>query len=129
VAPVIVRAEHVMLEFLRERYPRVAERHTLQTMRELRARMALQHPQMRHDFTWLRTAALQVHAEEAGYPESMAEEAFAVFFRARNEVALYDDVMPALEALHGRLRLFAISNGNADLAAIGLDHFEQPAGA
>src|SRR5262245_57172385 len=53
----------------------------------------------------------------------MAGEAFEVFYRARNEVVLYDDVLPALSALKARCRLFAISNGNADLAAIGLKHF------
>jgi putative hydrolase of the HAD superfamily len=53
----------------------------------------------------------------------MAEEAFAVLYRVRNEVTLYDDVLPALERLRGRVRLFAASNGNADLAAIGLAHF------
>ena len=36
---------------------------------------------------------------------------------------LYDDVLPALTTLHTRCRLFALSNGNADLAAIGLSHF------
>ena len=123
VGPVILRAEHVMLRFLAERYPRVLERHTLESMRDLRARMAIEHPAMRHDFTWLRTQALLAHAREAGYPESMAYEAFDVFYRARNEVALYDDVLPAFEWLAGRYRLFAISNGNADLAAIGLAHY------
>jgi putative hydrolase of the HAD superfamily len=123
VGPVIVRAEHVMLDFLAERYPRVLELHTLDSMRDVRARMALEHPAMRHDFTWLRLESLRRHAREAGYPESMAEEVFAVFYRARNEVTLYDDVLPALERLHGRFRLFAISNGNADLAAIGLARF------
>jgi len=123
VGPVIVRAEHVMLDFLAERYPRVLELHTLDSMRDVRARMALEHPALRHDFTWLRLESLRRHAREAGYPESMAEEVFAVFYRARNEVTLYDDVLPALERLHGRFRLFAISNGNADLAAIGLARF------
>jgi putative hydrolase of the HAD superfamily len=123
VGPVIVRAEHVMLDFLAERYPRVLELHTLDSMRDVRARMALEHPAMRHDFTWLRLESLRRHAREAGYPEAMAEEVFAVFYRARNEVTLYDDVLPALERLHGRFRLFAISNGNADLAAIGLARF------
>ena len=123
VGPVIVRAEHVMLDCLAERYPRVLELHTLDSMRDVRARMALEHPAMRHDFTWLRLESLRRHAREAGYPESMAEEVFAVFYRARNEVTLYDDVLPALERLHGRFRLFAISNGNADLAAIGLARF------
>jgi putative hydrolase of the HAD superfamily len=123
VGPVIVRAEHVMLDFLAGRYPRVLELHTLDSMRNLRARMALEHPAMRHDFTWLRLESLRRHAREAGYPEAMAEEVFAVFYRARNEVTLYEDVLPALERLHGRFRLFAISNGNADLAAIGLARF------
>jgi 2-haloalkanoic acid dehalogenase type II len=123
VGPVILRAEHAMLQFLAARYPRVLDLHTLDSMRDLRARMGLEHPAMRHDFTWLRTQALLVHAREAGYPESMAHEAFEVFYRARNEVALYDDVLPALGLLSERYRLFAISNGNADLGAIGLARY------
>jgi putative hydrolase of the HAD superfamily len=120
VGPVIVRAEHAMRSFLAERYPRVLAQHSLESMRDLRARMAIEHPAMRHDFTWLRLESLRHHAREAGYAEAMAEEAFAVFYAARNEVTLYDDVLPALERLHGRYRLFAASNGNADLAAIGI---------
>ena len=120
VGPTILRAEHAMCEFLAERYPRVLERHTLESMRDLRARMAAEHPSMRHDFTWLRTRALLEHAREAGYPDAMAHEAFEVFYRARNRVELYDDVLPALERLSGRHRLFAASNGNADLAEVGI---------
>jgi putative hydrolase of the HAD superfamily len=123
VGPVILRAEHAMHAFLAERYPRVLERHTLDSMRDLRVRIAIEHPAMRHDFTWLRRESLRRHAREAGYPEEMAEEAFEVFFRARNEVELYEDVLPSLERLQRRFRLFAASNGNADLAAIGLARF------
>ena len=78
---------------------------------------------MQHDFTWLRLELLRRLASEAGYPEDLARQAFDVFFRARNEVVLYDDVLPALTTLSARCRLFALSNGNADLAAIGLSHF------
>jgi HAD superfamily hydrolase (TIGR01509 family) len=120
VGPVIVRAEHAMLAFLAEHYPRVLERHSLDSMRDVRARMALEHPGMRHDFTWLRLASLRHHARDAGYPESMADAAFEVFYRARNEVQLYDDVVPSLERLRTRHRLYAVSNGNADLGVIGL---------
>jgi len=123
VGPVILRAEHAMLQYLADRYPRVLDMHTVEFMRDVRARMALENPAMRHDFTWLRREALRVHAREAGYPETMVDEVFAVFYRARNEVVLYDDVLPALEALQQRFRLFAISNGNADLAAIGLARY------
>jgi putative hydrolase of the HAD superfamily len=48
---------------------------------------------------------------------------FEVFYRARNEVTLYEDALPALERLRTRFRLFAISNGNADLAVIGIAQF------
>lgn len=123
VGPVIVRAEHAMLAFLAERYPRVLELHSLDSMRDVRARMALEHPAMRHDFTWLRLESLRHHAREAGYPASMAQQAFEVFYRARNEVTLYADVLPALERLREDFRLFAISNGNADLAAVGLARY------
>jgi putative hydrolase of the HAD superfamily len=101
----------------------VLELHTLDSMRDVRARMALEHPAMRHDFTWLRLESLRHHAREAGYPDRLALEAFEVFYRTRNEVTLYDDVLPALEQLCVRFRLFAISNGNADLATIGLGRF------
>lgn len=123
VGPVIIRAEHAMIAFLADRYPRALERHTLETMRDMRARMAVEHPAMRHDFTWLRMQALRVHAREAGCPETMAGEAFEVFYRARNEVVLYDDVLPTLARLCGRFRLLAISNGNASLADIGLAQY------
>lgn len=125
--PVILRAEHALVEFLRAKYPRVTERHDLESMRALRVQVAHEHPAMRHDFTWLRLESLRRHAVDAGYPASMAEEAFEVFFRARNEVVLYDDVRPALDRLVRQYRLFAISNGNANLRVIGLDHYFEAA--
>lgn len=127
IAPVITRAEHVMYGFLRDNYPRVTQRHSLESMRDRRARIALERPEMRHDFSWLRLEALRMHATEAGYPESMAGDAFEVFFAARNEVRLHEDVVPALDWLRSRrLRLFVITNGNADLERIGIAaYFEQ----
>jgi FMN hydrolase / 5-amino-6-(5-phospho-D-ribitylamino)uracil phosphatase len=123
VYPVILRAEHAMHDFLLHHYPRVTERHDLRSMREVRARMAIEHPAMGHDFTWLRLEALRHHAREVEYPEAMADEAFEVFYRARNEVTLYDDVRPALEVLVRDYRLFAISNGNANLSLCGLGQY------
>ena len=123
VWPVIVRAEHAMHDFLALTFPRVTERHDLRSMRDVRARMALDHPAMRHDFTWLRLEALRHHAREAEYPEAMAHQAFEAFYRARNEVTLYDDVRPALAGLARDYRLFALSNGNADLELCGIGQY------
>lgn len=123
VWPVIRRAEEAMYDFLTQRYPRVVAALTLEMMRAAREQTAAAHPQMRHDFTFLRKQTLRDHAREFGYAEAMAEEAFDAFIRARNEVQLYEDVLPALEQLRSRYRLFTASNGNADLGRIGLAHY------
>lgn len=130
VRPVIVRAERAMYEFLKARYPKTVANTTLEALREARNRVALEHPQKEHDFTFLRKEALRKLAREHHYPDDMVEEAFAVFIGARNDVTLYDDVMPALHTLRSRFRLFTASNGNADLRQIGIAHlFERSVAA
>jgi 2-haloalkanoic acid dehalogenase type II len=123
VWPVIRRAEQRMYEFLAERYPRVVALVTLEAMREARERVAERFPEMQHDFSFLRKQALRDHALQCGYDEQLAEEAFNEFIKARNEVDLYPDVLPGLERLRERYRLFTATNGNADLHRIGLAHF------
>lgn len=123
VWPVIRKAEERMYDFLAQRYPRVVAALTIEAMREAREKTAAAHPQMKHDFTFLRKQTLREHADEFGYAEHMVEEAFEVFIQARNEVELYTDVLPGLERLKRRYRLFSATNGNADLTKIGIAHF------
>ena len=123
VWPVIRNAEQAMYDFLAQRYPRIVASLTVEALREAREQTAARYPQMKHDFTFLRKQTLREHAEEFGYAECMVEEAFDVFIQARNRVELYEDVLPALETLKNRYRLFTASNGNADLTQIGLAHF------
>ncbi|MEO0975336.1 MAG: HAD family hydrolase, partial [Pseudomonadota bacterium] len=52
-----------------------------------------------------------------------ADEAYEVFYAARNEVELYEDARPALDRLATRFRLVALTNGNADVEQIGLGHY------
>lgn len=123
VMPVIVRAEEAMYDFLALKYPRVTAAMTVEMLRKARQETAQAYPQMAHDFTFLRRQTLADHAREFGYAEAMADEAFEAFIQARNEVVLYDDVLPGLERLKPHFRLFTASNGNADLRRIGLAHF------
>lgn len=123
VWPVIVRAEQAMYDLLALKYPRVTAAMTVEMLRKARQETAQAYPQMAHDFTFLRKQTLLDHARDFGYAEAMADEAFEAFIQARNEVVLYDDVLPGLERLKARFRLFTASNGNADLGRIGLAHF------
>jgi len=120
VDPVIVRAEERLQAWLRERYPRIGERWTAADLRAARFALVADAPERAHDFTWIRTESMARHAREVGYDESMATEAFAVFFAWRNEVEPFPDVAPALAALRERYTLASLSNGNADLERIGL---------
>jgi len=123
VVPVIQRAERQMYKFLEERYPRVVAQTTIEAMRAARERVALEYPQMQHDFSFLRMQSLRDHARLAGYQEELAEEAFEIFIQARNQVDLFSDVLPGLELLSRRYRLSTASNGNADLRRIGIAHW------
>jgi len=120
VEPVIERAEARLREWLQEHCPRVVERFSAEDMRAARMQLAASEPHNAHDFTYLRLTALARHAEDCGYEREAAERAFEIFFAARNEVELFDDVRPALERLRSRYPLATLSNGNADLARVGV---------
>ncbi len=119
VAPAIVAAEIALLAWLRAHHPHVAEGHDVDSMRALRAAVAARFPERSHDMTFLRRQALAEQFAAAG-ARPHVEEAFDIFFRERNRVELYEDVRPALIRLRSKYRLFALSNGNADLALCGL---------
>ena len=123
VGPVLERAESRLHAWLSEHCPRIPERVSREQMRAARESLARDEPHNAHDFTYLRVAALARHARECGYDEEVALRAFEVFFAARNDVDLFPDVRPALERLRSRYPLATLSNGNADLARIGLTEF------
>jgi putative hydrolase of the HAD superfamily len=120
VGPVIAAAEAALLEWLTQHYPRAVRGHSVDTMRALRARIAAEFPEQSHDLTFLRRRALGRQLSSAGYAEASSEEAFEVFIAARNRVEFFTDVRPALERLRSSYRLYALSNGNADLDRCGI---------
>jgi FMN hydrolase / 5-amino-6-(5-phospho-D-ribitylamino)uracil phosphatase len=123
VQPVMLAAEAAMVAWLRENHPAIMRGHDRETLRALRARIAEQHPQRSHDMTFLRHRALTEMFAAAGHPAAHADEAFEVFYAERNRVSLYAEVPASLQRLSKRYRLFALSNGNADLKRCGVAHW------
>ena len=81
---------------------------------------------MRHDFTWLRTQALLAHAREAGYRSRWPTRRSRCSIARATRWCCTTTCCRRIEWLSGRYRLFAVSNGNADLRAIGLaQYFER----
>jgi putative hydrolase of the HAD superfamily len=120
VEPVIHAAEAAMLAWLNQHHPLLMHGQDRESLRAMRARIAAQFPERSHDMTFLRHRALSEMFAAAGHPAARADEAFEVFYAARNRVKLYDEVEYSLERLSARYRLFALSNGNADLKRCGI---------
>ena len=130
IAPVVLRAETVLGQWLRRHAPRTAELFPLEAMRALRDEVAREHPHLAHDFTRQRLISLERMLTAAGDDVALAQPAFEAFFAARCDVVHYDDTVDALDRLAARVPLAALSNGNADLVRIGLmDRFAFQLGA
>lgn len=122
IEPVLARAEVILADWLRARYPRIPERFSPAEALAVREALLREQPEQAHDFTFLRRETLARLAQAVGYGREVAHEAFAAWHAARNQCVPFADVIPALEALGGRFRLATLSNGNADLGTIGLAH-------
>lgn len=119
---VIGRAERAVYAWLSEHYSAITDEFGLEDMRAIRHRAMEQQPELAADLSELRLRTLRWHARRADCDERLAERALGVFLDERNRVELFDDVLPALERLRARAPLVALTNGNADLARIGIDH-------
>jgi len=118
--PVIVQAEQTLYCAMEQQTPRITQALTIEDVREHRAQFGRTHPEYSVDVTYMRTASLRALVAEYGYPLSIADELFQVFYHARSNVVLYADAMPMLRALSANFHLAALTNGNADLALIGI---------
>jgi putative hydrolase of the HAD superfamily len=99
IEPVLMRAERILADWLKARYPRIAERFTAAEILEVRAALARQEPHLGHDLTYLRRETIARLGEAVGYERGMAQEAFAHRLAARNQVEPFAEVIPALEKL------------------------------
>lgn len=122
IEPVLERAELILADWMRARYPRIPERFSPADIRQARAALMLELPHQSHDLAFLSLENLARLAQSVGYERDMAHEAFAVWHAARNQCVPFDDVIPSLEKLKPRYRLATLSNGNADLGVIGIAH-------
>lgn len=123
IGPTIARAETVLHTWLRENAPATAIRYDLIAMRALRSEVALDNPHLLHDLSALRHECLRRALRQSGDDEALATPAFDVFFAARQDVVLFDEVLDVLERLAQRFPLLALTNGNADLGRIGLSRY------
>lgn len=120
VAPVIARAEQRLHEWLADRAPRTAQQFPVDAMRRWRVETGRLEPALMHDLTALRRLSIERALAHCGEDPALAGEAFEVFMDARHQVDFYEDALPALERLARCYPVLALSNGNADVARLGI---------
>jgi len=122
--PTIERAEQVLHDWLAEFAPMTAALFSSPSaLREIRVEMGTTRPDLKSDLSALRRESIRLALYRAGENPLLAEPAFEVFFAERQRVTLFADAQPALEFLSARFPLVSISNGNSDLARVGVGSF------
>lgn len=119
VDPALLRAEAAQREWLLQYRPGSIEHHDHESLWEFKKSVWKRHPELAHHVSQMRIRTLYELQREAGYGEDEssrgAQEAFSVFLEQRHAVELYEEALEVLEALAGRYRLGALTNGNADI--------------
>jgi HAD superfamily hydrolase (TIGR01509 family) len=120
VEALIMQAELTLHQWMDVHAPGITEHHTIESLRKRRQALVKTNPRFEYDLWALRHTMLSQVFHEYGSDQKMADQAMAVFADARNKVQLYDEVIPVLNQLQTQVSLGSISNGFADLQAIGL---------
>jgi FMN hydrolase / 5-amino-6-(5-phospho-D-ribitylamino)uracil phosphatase len=126
-APVLVRAEAITYAWLQQHAPAVTTKFSSDELRDMRLQIAREQPHLAHRVTELRVRGLHIAMQRAGVTdhtiEALVEQAFATFLHARHDIELFDDAEQVLFDLKNRYQLGAITNGNVDIARLGLDRY------
>ena len=120
---VLHRAEANSYELLKREFPRIPQKYELEDILAVRQSLFDELPHIRHDLTQLRIEVFAELLRSVNYEESHAQYLMEKFSIDRNRVDLFPDVIPALEHLCAAYPLIALSDGNSDLAVIGIRRY------
>ena len=110
-------------QWFKKYYPKITARYSEQQLFENRQQYMRIHPEQVFNLTQIRLDWLAQIANEFSYSQQMVDDAFQVFWLARNQVTLFDGVLESLEQLSANFSLGVISNGNADVNHIGIGEY------
>jgi len=122
ITPVIVQAEQVLFTWIAAHAPRVAASYSIDMMRQQRIQLMQARPELAIDLQALRYQALLDTFLRCDEDPALVTAAMQVFNQARNQVQLFDDVAHCLPHLAKFVKVGSLTNGAADLEAIGLAH-------
>ncbi|MES0327234.1 MAG: HAD family hydrolase [Gammaproteobacteria bacterium] len=121
--PTIMAAEHKLYEWMQQRVPEITDCFDIETLRSHRLNFLNTRQELAHDMSALRIESLKALAAEMKIDSDWVNEAFELFYEARQQITLYDDVSSVLDALQPQYRMTALTNGNASIEKTGVAHW------
>lgn len=121
--PTIQFAEQTLYDWLTEFKPEIVSAYSINQLRDKRKQLIQLQPELIHDLSAARRVHLRQLATETDDTDEWVETAFDVFYQARQQVTLFEDVLPVLAELKTRYTLVALTNGNAHISKTGLSDF------
>lgn len=122
--PVLLRADGVFYQQLEQHAPRLTEKLSPQQLRQQRLEQLQQQPELQHQISRWRIESLVQALQNCEYSEresrQIADRVFEVFWRARQQVTLFEGVSQALAELAEHFQLISLTNGNAHLEKMPL---------
>lgn len=124
--PVIIKAEEAQWQSVIQLCPSAINLFTPVLLKKIKLETIEKNPHLRHKLSSLRQAFLFQLFIQCGISKAQAEhfsqQAFSDFINVRNQVELFPGALNLLTALQKKYHVIALTNGNADLKKIGIDH-------
>ncbi|AUD77814.1 HAD family hydrolase [Kangiella profundi] len=123
---VIEKCEQDLLNYLAKEHPPIGEQFDIEDMQAISNKLIQEDRSELDNMTVLRKEMIHQMLEQTGGDLALINPAFAVFYRCRSQIDIPKLTHDLLSTLKSKYSLFATSNGNSNLYALGLmDYFEQ----
>ena len=123
----MVRAEKELRMHLKSVSEKAFDIYRSDTTSEIRNRLLREQPDLRSNLTEFRKVLLGEIFFLAGNSiqdsKILASSAFNTFFEFRNKVVFFEGAINVLIALSEKYKVYALTNGNADVKMIGIDKY------
>ncbi|MBU2708215.1 HAD-IA family hydrolase [Zooshikella marina] len=124
--PVMVEAESAMYTWLQQHCKQLTEQYSLARLKKLKDELLAETPELAHDVSELRRHTLEQALIDCGYGSAsrkLAEQAFAQFLTARQQVTYFPHTENTLQQLSQQYSLGVITNGNAEISQMSIGQY------
>ena len=122
----IINAEINSRKWIEDRIKKKIEWGTFDDFLEIRNELIKENPSLDYDLGLLRKKMISYHTQKYFKNQKdldeFIEEAYMFFLEERHKVEFFDGVIPVLEKLSLNYKLGVLTNGNADIKKLGIDH-------